>query len=190
MNIFLLQTDTCYWIACPISDYASYEEIYKIKKRSLDKPLAIMVNNYKWLEQNTNLNKEQINFLKWYNKPFTILTNSDTINHWINYEDESWSFINRKIYKQIAFRVAHTETQKKLIKKVWPIFLTSANISNKPEIYYIKTLEDVFGYYLEKKIIIPPSKPSPLLEEGVKRKPSDIFEFIWDSLNMNYLRKG
>ena len=192
MNIFLLKTNTCYWIACPICEHNSYEKIYKIKKRVLDKPLAIMVDSFKWLEKNTDLNTEQIIFLKKYKKPFTVLTNSDPITHWLNYEDEEWYFGNREIYKKIAFRVAHTAEQLKLIKNVWPIFLTSANISNEPEIYDIAKLEDVFKYYLDKNLvkIIPPSQPSSLLEEGVKKNPSDIFEFIWESIEVKYLRKN
>ena len=185
MNIFLLQTDTCFWIACPISEYDSYEDIYKIKKRSLDKPLAIMVDSFKWLGKNTDLNTEQINFLKNYKKPFTILTSSDPINHWLNYEDEFWSFLNREIYKSIAFRVAHTPEQLKLIKNVWPIFLTSANISNEPEIYDLKTLKNNFKYYLDKNIV-------KLIEsKNIKNSPpSDIFEFIWESIEIKYLRKN
>lgn len=189
MNIFLINTNTCYWIACPINEHDSYEKIYKIKKRSLDKPLTIMVDNFKWLKNNTDLNLEQIEFLKKYNKPFTILTNSDLINHWLNYEDEEGFFQNREVYKKIAFRVAHTLEQKDLIKKFWPIFLTSANISNEPEIYDPKILENTFGYYLDNKLIKIIDSP----KKGWKIKkssPSDIFEFIWESLGINYLRKN
>ena len=76
--IYILPTDTCYWIACPIHDLKSYSWIYKMKKRDLGKPLAILVPDFKWLEENTDLNKEQVLFLKDYKKPFTILTNSDS----------------------------------------------------------------------------------------------------------------
>jgi tRNA A37 threonylcarbamoyladenosine synthetase subunit TsaC/SUA5/YrdC len=33
------------------------------------------------------------------------------------------------------------------------MFLTSANLSNKPEIYSAKEIEDEFSYYLEKEKI-------------------------------------
>ncbi|MBT3726789.1 hypothetical protein HOG21_03695 [bacterium] len=105
-------------MACPIHDIKSYEGIYKIKKRNLSKPIAILIDNYKWLTENTDLNTEQIEFLKNYDKPFTILTNSDPLKLWINYTDEdNKEFINRDIYKEFAFRVANNNTQKKLIKQ-------------------------------------------------------------------------
>jgi len=73
-----------------------------------------MVSDFNWLEKNTDLNQVQIEFLKKYNKPFTILTNSDYVKMWLNFEDEiEWTFINKDIYKQIAFRVANLPEQKK-----------------------------------------------------------------------------
>jgi L-threonylcarbamoyladenylate synthase len=72
--IYLIPTDTCFGIACELTNSKSYEKIYEIKKRELSKPLAIMVENFEWLEKNTILNKAQIQFLKEYKAPFTILT--------------------------------------------------------------------------------------------------------------------
>ena len=186
--IYILPTNTCYWIACPIHDLKWYNWIYKIKKRELSKPLAILVDDFKWLKENTDLNLEQINFLKNYNKPFTILTESSPLRLWINYIDEDNNeFINRDIYKEFAFRVAHNDIQKKVLKENWPMFLTSANLSNKPEIYSAKEIEKEFSYYLEKNKIKFIWKNTWNLE---KNKPSDIFRFKWDSLEVEYLRKN
>jgi tRNA A37 threonylcarbamoyladenosine synthetase subunit TsaC/SUA5/YrdC len=89
-----------------------------MKKRSLEKPLAVLVDNFKWLKDNTNLNSKQIDFLKNYDRPFTILTNSDHLRLWINYIDEDNNeFINKDIYKKFAFRVANNDVEKKLIKQ-------------------------------------------------------------------------
>ena len=65
-SIYIVPTDTCYGIACEISDVKSYEKIYKMKKRNFDMPLAIMVPNYNWFKENTYLTDEQIDFLKNY----------------------------------------------------------------------------------------------------------------------------
>lgn len=183
--IYLLPTDTCFWIACSIDDIKNYEKIYKIKKRTLDKPLAIMVSDFNWLKENTTLNKEQIDFLKNHEKPFTVLTDSSSISLWLSFETEDWvGFQNRDVYQKIALRVAHNDSQKKLIKKVWPIFLTSANTSWEEEIYDINKLEETFSYYLEKKIV------KILPGTNGDSKTSDIFEFEWDSLEVKYLRKN
>ena len=186
--IYILPTDTCYWIATPIDDIKNYEKIYKIKKRSFDKPLAILVENFKWLEDNTDLTKEQVNFLENYEKPFTILTDSTNLKIWINFvnEDTNEEIINRWVYEQIAFRVANNKTQKKLVKNHWPMFLTSANISNEPELYSSKEVKEKFEYYLEKKIMTFVWENTWNLEW---EKPSEIFEFDWESLEKNILRK-
>lgn len=184
--IYLIPTDTCFWMACGLDDCDSYNKIYKIKKRDYSKPITIMVNDFKWLEKNSDLNNEQIEFLKNYDKPFTILTDSIHVKAWLNFEDEEINFVNKDKYVQLAFRVAHNEIQKKLINEIWPIFLTSANISNKPEIYKIEDLKNEFGYYIDKKQIQILGEKD--LDENVSS--SDIFEFVWDSLDIKYLRKN
>ncbi|MFC1798050.1 hypothetical protein ACFLY2_02755 [Patescibacteria group bacterium] len=89
-----------------------------MKKRDLDKPLAILVPDFEWLKDNTDLTSEQIVFLKGYEKPFTILTDSDHLRVWINYVDEDNNeFINRDIYEQFAFRVVNNDTEKRLVKE-------------------------------------------------------------------------
>ena len=186
--IYLINTDTCFWIACSIDNKKSYHKIYKIKNRWYEKPLAIMVDSFSWLEKNTDLKKEQINFVKNYKKPFTVLCQSTPIKHWLNFEDEDWDFINKKLYKKIAFRVAHTIEQKKLIKEVWPIFLTSANLSWDTEIYDEKDLLNQFSFYLDKHIV--KYIESKNKQNSQKLPTSDIFEFIWDSLEVRYLRKN
>lgn len=186
--IYILPTDTCFWIACPIHDLKSYSWIYKIKKRDLWKPLAILVPSFEWLFENTDLNKEQIKFLKEYNKPFTILTNCDSLKVWINYiDDDNNEFINRDIYEQFAFRIVTNDTEKKLVKQNWPMFLTSANLSKQPEIYTSKKINEDFWYYFEKdKIKFVWENTGKLPENGT----SDIFEFAWEDLEIKYLRKN
>jgi len=83
--IYILPTDTCYGIACALEDKKSYEKIYKIKKRSFDKPLAIMVEDFKWLRNNTDLTDEQVDFLERYEKPFTVLTNSTPVELFLQF---------------------------------------------------------------------------------------------------------
>jgi hypothetical protein len=77
-----------------------------------------LVPDFKWLEENTDLNEQQIEFLKNYEKPFTILTNSDHLNLWINYIDEDNNeFINRDMYESFAFRIANNDIEKRLLKE-------------------------------------------------------------------------
>jgi len=181
--IFLIATDTCYWIGCPISDIQDYIKIYEIKKRKLDKPISIMVESFDWLKKHTELNSKQIDFLKKYNKPFSILTNCDKIDMFLRYAWEYEGFPNYKAYKKISFRVANKKEQLELIKNYWPVFLTSANFSWENEIYNIEDLKKTFGKYLSKIKLLSNEN----LDSNVK--PSDIFEFVWDSLEIKFLRK-
>ena len=104
----------------------------------------------------------------------------------LEFEDEEMKFDNKEVYEKIAFRVAHNKEQKKLIKKIGPIFLTSANLSKQPEIYEKKELEKVFEYFINKwtiKILWTQSSENYL-------KASDIFEFTWENCNIEYIRKN
>lgn len=185
--IYILPTDTCYGIWCAFDDKKNYEKIYKIKKRSHDMPLAIMVKNFKWLRDNTDLTDEQVDFCERYEKPFTVLTNSRNIELFLEYSDDNEEyFINKDVYTQIAFRVAHNDIQESLINSVWPIWLTSANLSWAGETYDIWKIEKDFEYYIENDIVgvlgnfpLDPEVPA-----------SDIFSFVWESLEVEYLRKG
>ncbi len=186
--IYILPTDTCFWIACGLDDIKSYERIYKIKKRSLDKPLAILVTDFNWLEKNTELTKEQVDFLKKYNKPFTILTESPHVSVWINFvnDENGEEFLNRWVYEKFAFRVANNKTQDRLLKENGPMFLTSANISNEPEIYTSREIKEKFAEALEKWHIKFVWENTWVLP---KNPPSEIFEFVWETLEQKFIRK-
>jgi len=77
-----------------------------------------MVESFEWLVKNTSLNDDQIDFLKKYPRPFTILTDCPYIEMILNLEQDDFQYENKEFYKKIAFRVAHNEIQKKLISEV------------------------------------------------------------------------
>jgi len=182
--IYVLPTDTCFWLACILSDKKEYHKIYKLKKRDWKKPLALMVENFDWLSEHTELTDEQIEFLEDYEKPFTVLTQCDRVKMYLDFDDpEEWDFLNSNVYEEIAFRVAHNNVQKKLTHKEGPIFLTSANTSWQWEIYDIETIEQL--YWDDKYIDIRAEK-----DLKNQYKYSDIFRFIWDTTEVEYIREG
>lgn len=86
---------------------------------------------------------------------------------------------------KFAFRVANNETQKKILKEVWPVFLTSATKAKKSEIYSFDELKSKFWNLInEWKITFFMTK-----KDLTKTKPSEIFEFIDESLEKKFLRK-
>ena len=183
--IYILPTDTCYGIACPLEDKKSYEKLYKIKKRRFEKPLAIMVKDFAWLKENTELTDEQVDFLRNYEKPFTVITNSTPVDLFIKFGDENeYHLINKDVYDRVAFRVANNDMQESLINSVGPIWLTSANLSGAGETYDIEKIEEDFAYYIDKWVAeimwdqnLDPEVPA-----------SDIIEFDGDSLDFRLLR--
>lgn len=185
--LYILPTDTCYGLACALDNVKSYEKIYKIKKRSFDKPLAIMVKSFDWLRKNTSLSSEQVDFLERYERPFTILTHAPAIELFLQFEDENGEYlINKDVYHEVALRVVHNPIQKKLLSQVWPIWLTSANISDTWENYTLKEIEKDFGYYIENNMIEILSTKKP----EAQVISSDIFRFIGESLECEYVRKN
>jgi len=170
--IYIIPTDTCFWIACSLYSTSDYKKIYELKKRSYDKPLAVMVESLDYLEKNTFLSPWQKNFLLNYKRPYTIIlkTKTDFIPNDVP---------NKLRYQKVAFRVAHLDIQKKLLDTIWPFFLTSANLSDTKEIYEIAQLP--FKENENVKI---------LCDENIEiTPPSDIFEFIGDTTQTVYLRK-
>lgn len=150
--------------------------MFKIKNRSLDKPVSVLIKDFEELKKYSNLNDEQINFLKSYPYPFTILTKP-------NKEFVLPDFLDGNVYSKIAFRIWKLAIEKEILKKIeLPFFLTSANISNEKELYNSKEVEEAFVEHIEDVTIISWQIP--------KAKPSDIFEFDWETLNLKYLRKN
>ncbi len=182
MQLFILPTDTCFWIATPINDIEWYNAIYKIKKRGLDKPLAILVDSFEWLEENTILNDKQINFLKNYNKPFSILTKTK-----IDILPDN--IPNKEIYKKVAFRIAHNFMHSKLIRlNNSPLFLTSANRSWECELFSSHNIREIFESEIKENDIKVFAHPWFCIDS--KQISSDIFEFIWESTEIKYIRKN
>lgn len=182
--MYVLPTDTCLGMACAISDVKSYHRIYRLKHRPLNKPLAIMVWDYDWLRDNTTLTREQIEFLENYERPFSILTNAPNIEMLIWFDEWEFIYENKDVYDEMSIRVASNPIEMSLIEKVWPIFLTSANISGEKELYSMGEAKEVFDKY---KKYIEFLWWDTTLDSGIK--PSDIFWFVWDTLEIEYLRR-
>ena len=185
--IFILPTDTCFWLASPISNLESYKDIYTIKTRDLNKPLAILCSDFEYLKENTRLTNEQILYLENHSNPFTVLIDKNNILDKELLEQIS-TLPNSEIYEKIAFRVAHNFMHKKLIRLNWLLFLTSANKSDNPELFSSIKVKKEF----EKEIIEYEIKVMAHTDFCInsKQKSSDIFEFIWDNLKIKYLRKN
>lgn len=172
--IFAIPTDTCFWLGCSFYDEKWYLEIYKLKNRDKNKQLSVVVKDFKELEDISNLNISQINFLKKYPYPFTVLAS-------VKENFILPVFLNKNIYSKIAFRVWEKCISKDILEKIkFPIFLTSANISWETEVYSSNEIANIFK---NKKIIVFP--------KNINKIPtSNIFEFIWETTEIQFYRKN
>lgn len=184
--IFFIPTNTCFWIWCFLNKLQSYKNLYSIKNRSYDKPLAIFIKDFKFLETISDLLVEQINFLKNYDKPFTILIDISKIHYEPILENIN-KLPNWEKYSKLAFRIAHNDIQKKLISSYWPFFLTSANRSWNAEIKSTKDIYKQFKYEIQEYDIKIFSYNNYVIDSFYDF--SHIFEFVWDGLQLNYIRR-
>ncbi len=174
--LYVIPTDTCFWFACNIYDEKGYEKIYEIKWRNYEKPLPILIKTFDDLESIIQINSSQLEYLKSYIHPFTILAKPSKK---FKYPD----FINKANYKKIGIRVAESCISSDLINIFnYPLFLTSANKSNEHELFSSSEIKKEFAGYL---------KDLDILEAKIeKRMPSDIFEFEKGSTQIKFLRKN
>jgi tRNA A37 threonylcarbamoyladenosine synthetase subunit TsaC/SUA5/YrdC len=143
-----------------------------------------MVESFDWLAKNTPLTGEQIDFLKKYPRGFTVMTDAPRLKMIMELDQEDFEYKNKEEYKKFAFRVAHNDVQKKLISEIGPIFLTSANFSGEKEIYDTQEARKQFANFAKEITYIPENHTLQI------EPPSDIFEFVDDTLELNYLRKN
>ena len=172
--LFIVSTNTCFGIWCFIDDIIWYKEIYKLKWREFTKPLAIFVDD---IEKVINLNNFQKDFLKNYDKPWTLLVDKQEVKDKKILEHIE-KLPNKEIYKKLAFRQIHNKEQKNLLGKWWYFFLTSANKSWKKEIKNIDEIKKEFPENIE------------IYWDDIDSKYdfSDIFEF--DGNSVKYWRKN
>ncbi len=165
----LLPTDTCYGLAWEFNEQ-DYHEIYRLKGRDFTKQLAWLIRDYQDLKRYIKITDEQIDFLKNYPHPWSILWKM-----WPNFLLPS--FLDNEIYQNISLRVAEGCIDANIRDKLsYPMFLTSANISWSQESRTLSGAREFFPWING-------------FDGGVcDHPPSDILEF-WEDVKVKYLRK-
>ncbi|MDD5639526.1 MAG: L-threonylcarbamoyladenylate synthase [Candidatus Pacebacteria bacterium] len=157
-KLAVIPTDTVYGIACSAFDVKAVLRLYKIKKRDLDKPFIILISSLKDLKLfNIELSDNQKKWLKniWPEKMTVIL----------NCNDKRFKYLHRG-KRSLAFRVPNEKWLLKLISRVGPIVVPSANIQGFET---AKTISEAYKYFGEKAIYIDGGK--------LNKKPSTIVSF-------------
>lgn len=176
-KIYVIPTDTCIGFWCRLDDKNWYELLVNLKGRDPTKPIAIMVPTWEELVYETTLSPSQVNFLRTYKFPFTILTEVRE-----DFRDE-YPLLDTYGYKTVGFRVAEACLPKETLPYIRsPLFLTSANRSGEPECHTLEEVNTKFADHLELLKILP----------GVagKQPSSNVITFKGTSNDLQYTRKN
>ena len=158
-KVIICPTDTVYGFLADAANKEAVDKIFKIKKRSKQKPLPIFVKDIKMVRELAEVSKEQekIQAKYWPGKYTFILKRKFDVKLYGVKKDT------------IAIRIPKYKFLNNLLKKVnKPLVQTSVNISSKKPLNKIKDILAVFG---ENKLI------DLIIDAGFfKNKPSKIID--------------
>ena len=133
-GLILYPTDTIWGIGCDATNEKAVEKIYKLKKRSDDKAMIVLVAAEKDIMQHVAApDLSLFDYLEKITKPTTVVY------------DGALGFADNLIGSDgsIAIRICKDEFCRQLIKRFRkPIVSTSANISGKPAPKFFKEISD------------------------------------------------
>ncbi len=116
-------TDTIYGIGCNATDYKAVETIYRIKDRSLDKPLSVIARNIEWVKELATVPTKMEEILRqlWPGAITAILPKKPVIPGIVTAEGPN-----------VGLRIPDYELTDKLLGKFgYPIISTSANMAGE-----------------------------------------------------------
>lgn len=146
-----------------------------MKQRDRVKPLAILVPYWEDLEEETLLNTRQIDFLKSYKFPFTVVTEVRE-DFRVEYE------LDETVYEQVGFRVGEACLDEDTLSYIrGPMFLTSANLSGEEECQSVEEIMQVFGNQGKYLTSLPGTIHN--------NEASNVIRFQGDSTALDYIRK-
>jgi len=164
-HIGVMPTDTIYGMVGSALKPDVVENIYRLRKRALDKPLIILISNLNDLNQfNILLTEEQKNFLKknWPNSLSVILP----------CPGEKFVYLHRG-KNSLAFRIPKNEKLLQILNKVGPLVAPSANLEKEKPAETIDEARNYFGvkvfFYVDAgKLKSKPSTIVQLFEDGTR----------------------
>lgn len=163
-EVIVCPTDTVYGLVCNATNKKAVEKLFKIKRRSLKKPVPIFVKDIKMAKKLAYIDKSQEKFLKevWPGKVTLILKakgKSQKVKvYGIDKKTIGLRIPNYKLINQLLLILNH------------PLTGTSANISGKPSSTKIKEIIKQFRNqkYQPDLIIdagnLPESRPSTVID--------------------------
>ena len=156
-GVAVIPTDTIYGIVGSALNSQTVEKIYRLRKRSVDKPMIILISNLNDLNHfDIKLTDKQKSFLEqiWPNPASVVLP----------CESKEFAFLHRGT-NSLAFRVPKDEKLLKLLRQTGPLVAPSANLEGGKVAESIGDAKKYFGnkidFYVDGGPIL--SKPSMLV---------------------------
>jgi L-threonylcarbamoyladenylate synthase len=170
-GLILYPTDTVWGIGCDATNEKAVEKIYKLKKRSDEKAMIVLVAAEKDIMQHVAApDLSLFDYLEKTTKPTTVVY------------DGALGFADNLVGKDgsIAIRICKDEFCRQLIKRFRkPIVSTSANISGKPAPKFFKEISDEIKNGVD--FIVHYKQ-----QEENSAEPSSLIK--WDNGNVTILR--
>ena len=147
-KIIAFPTDTVYGIGALIDDEVAIKKIYNLKKRNLNKPLAVLAASIDDILPYVEEIRLDVKILmeKYWPGALTIIFKKSA---------KTLPSVTCGL-DTIGFRIPNDETALEILKKVGPIATTSINISGQPPLNDYHEIEKEFGdeidYLFEKEV--------------------------------------
>lgn len=176
-QIYVVPTDTCIGLGCRLDDREWYDMLYNLKWREKSKPLAILVPTWEDLMYESVLTPTQVNFLRTYKFPFTVVCEIRS-----DFRDE-YPILDKYGYKTVGFRVGEACLPAQTRAHIRaPFFLTSANKAGEEECHTIDEVNDIFRDNMDTLKILP--------GEAWCLPSSNVIQFVWNTNDLKYIRKN
>lgn len=163
-RIGVLPTDTIYGIVGSALNPQTVEEIYRLRKRTPDKPMIILISSIEDVKRfGIKLTKKQKDFLEkiWPNPISVVLPCTN----------EKFKYLHRTTFS-LAFRIPKHDMLLTILKRVGPLVAPSANFEAELPAENIDQAKKYFG-----------DKISFYLDGGkIKSQPSTILKLNQDGL--------
>ncbi|MDO8053876.1 L-threonylcarbamoyladenylate synthase ['Opuntia sp.' phytoplasma] len=164
-NIIIFPTDTVYGMGAPWNDNQSLNQIYQLKKRDLNKPMALLFYNLEQIKNIIEINN-QIKKIskKFWPGPLTLIVNTKKKYFQLTKENK------------IGIRIPNHPIALEILKKEGPLKTTSVNQSGQPPLNNFKIIKQLYQYKVKK--ILPNNYNSSNIPSAVIEITNNNFKIL------------
>ena len=136
-KVVVFPTDTVYGIGSLWDDFEGINKIYSLKNRDGKKPLAVLIDDFKQIEEYIDIvNERTVELIStyWPGDVTFIFKKKDSFNYPL---------------ETIAFRIPNSSTARSILRKFGPMSTTSVNYSGEDPINNIEEISTLFNNQID-----------------------------------------